>query len=64
MSTRGSGGTTSEYTICLDTINRDTVQYPDTNDLVLNIDTARLRRGAVQIYVGSFELPVPQFTIE
>ena len=45
MSTRGSGGTTSEYTICLDTINRDTVQYPDTNDLVLNIDTARLRRA-------------------
>lgn len=64
MSTRGSGGTTSEYTICLDTINRDYVQYPDTNDLVLNIDNARLRRGAVQIYVGSFELPTPQFTIE
>lgn len=64
MSQRGSGGTTSEYTICLDTVNRDPVLYPDTNDLVLNIDTAHLRRGAVQIYVGSFELPVPQFTIE
>ena len=64
MSQRGSGGTTSEYTICLDTVNRDTVLYPDTNDLVLNVDTAHLRRGAVQIYVGSFELPVPQLTVE
>ena len=64
MTQRGSGNSTSEYTICIDTVNRDSSLYPDTNDLVLNIDTAHLRRGAVQLYVGSFELPAPQFTIE
>jgi len=64
MSQRGSGNSTSEYTICFDTVNRDVSTYPDTNDIVLNIDTAHLRRGAVQIYVGSFEMPAPQFTVE
>ena len=64
MSNRTVGGQTNEYSICLDTVNRNAVLYPDTNDLVLNLDAARLRRGTVQMYVGSVELPAPQFTIE
>ena len=64
MSNRGAGPSTVEYSLCIDTVNRDVKQFPDTNDLVLELDASRLRRGTVQMYIGSIELPVPQFTIE
>jgi len=63
MSNRTTASTV-EYSICLDTVNRDTSVYPDTNDITMNLDVAGLRRGTVQLSVGSVELPVPQFTIE
>ena len=64
MANRGSSASTYDFSICVDTENRDKVRYPDTNDVVLNVDVAKMRRGTVQLYVGSAELPVPQYTIE
>jgi hypothetical protein len=63
MSNRNSASTV-EYSICIDTVNRNTDLYPDTNDVTLELDVAKLRRGTVQMSVGSIELPVPQFTVE
>jgi hypothetical protein len=59
-----AGASVTEYTICIDTVNRDVRQYPDTNDLVLEVDSGRIRRGTVQLNLGSAELPGPPFTIQ
>jgi hypothetical protein len=48
----------------MDTVNRNVEMYPDTNDIVIELDNARIRRGTVQMSIGSIELPSPQFTIE
>ena len=64
MSSRGSNSSTYNYTMCLDSVNRDMQQNPESNPVTLNVDLSKLRRGIVQIDVGSVELPAPQYTIE
>ena len=59
-----AGASVTEYTICIDTVNRDVQQYPDTNDLVLEVDVGRIRRGTVQLNLGSAELPGTPYTIQ
>ena len=52
-----------EYTICIDSRNRDITLYPESNDFVLDINFSR-GLPVQRIYMGSVELPLPQYIIE
>jgi hypothetical protein len=53
----------STYTVAIDSRNRDTQIYPDPADCVIDIN---LSRGIPisRMYLGSIELPLPQYIIE
>ena len=53
--------TKTEYAICLDSSNRDTVRFPEPNDITIDLK----ERCSVQaIVLGSFEFPYSQYLIE
>lgn len=52
-----------EYTICIDSRNRDLILYPEPNDFKLDINFSR-GLPVQRIYLGSIELPLPQYIIE
>ncbi len=52
-----------EYTVCIDSRNRDVELYPEPNDFTLSINFSR-GLPVQRIYLGSFELPLPQYIIE
>ena len=53
----------SEYTIAIDSRNRDKDKYPESNDCTLQINFSR-GLPVTQIHLGSIELSLPQYTIE
>lgn len=53
-----------EYTLALDTRNRDLATYPDANDFVLDVNLPQKSLPIVRMYLGSIELPLTQLTIE
>lgn len=53
-----------EYTICIDTNNRDTEIYPEANEFRYDLNISQDRIPVQQIYLGSIELPLPQWTVE
>lgn len=52
-----------EYTVCIDSRNRDVELYPEPNDFKLSVNFSR-GLPVQRIYLGSFELPLPQYIIE
>jgi len=56
-----------EYTVCFNTANRNQVVYPEPNNFELNLFSSSSSSGippAVQMYLGSVELPTTQWTVE
>ncbi len=52
-----------EYTVAIDSRNRDRQQYPEPNDFSLDINFSR-GLPITRMYMGSIELPLPQQTVE
>lgn len=52
-----------EYTVCIDSRNRNIDEYPEPNDFTLDINFSR-GLPVTRIYLGSIELPLPQLTVE
>ena len=53
-----------QYTIGIDSANRDVAAYPNTNDFVMELKTAPQRLPTCQIMMGSVEIPQAQCLIE
>ena len=52
-----------EYTVAIDSRNRNVEEYPEANDFTLDINFSR-GLPVTRIYLGSLELPLPQLTVE
>lgn len=63
MSQFGGNSRPLEYTVCIDSRNRDTVCYPEPNDFKVDVNFSR-GLPVQRIYLGSIELPLPQYIIE
>lgn len=53
-----------DYTIAIDSNNRDLAQFPEPNDFFLNVPVVGVRNKVLQISLGSLELPMSQWTVE
>lgn len=56
-----------EYTVCFNTANRNQTTYPQPNDFIMPLASAGNASSippVTQMYMGSIELPVTQWTIE
>ena len=54
----------TEYTICLDSSNRDVAQYPEPNSFPLDLKASPLKLSTCLMQLGSIELPLSQNNIE
>lgn len=53
-----------EYTIGIDSRNRNTNLYPEPNDFILDVESSQGRLPIQQLYLSSLEFPMSQYTIE
>lgn len=53
-----------EYTSCIDSNNRDMEIFPEPNNCRIDLNMAQQRMPVQQMYLGSIELPLSQWTIE
>ena len=53
-----------EYTIGIDSRNRNTTLYPEPNDFILEVASSQGRLPIQQLYLSSLEFPMSQYTIE
>jgi hypothetical protein len=54
----------TEYTLCLDSTNRNTEQFPEPNDFPLELKSSPSKLSTCLMSMGSIELPLAQNNIE